>query len=250
LYKINRNGFFLKRLKQFKEFKFQIMFRKITIFIILIINGFSSNAQNSSTKWYQIKQIDSIMHFTWDYNIGGLIEVEVTIHNQKTVSQCAGSIGFRDLRLATKPKPIIKLFHLKDGKRAEMHWDKPAATPTPMLLSDGSCVLLPSDSIHMHATRKKDVFKLTFEMRKSCNLSDSTLVRTRLYWSKDSWANPTKDHLLTEQVLPFGKTITLTGKYSMDKMDKNGFLFLQIVDEKGNSLLESEAIFAETAKNE
>ncbi|MEY4936855.1 MAG: hypothetical protein RIS64_3214 [Bacteroidota bacterium] len=216
------------------------MLKKIIIFITLVVNVFVSTAQNLPNKYYQMKHIDSIMYFTWDYKIGGLIEIEVTIDNKTTKSQCAGSIGFRESRLATKPKPQIKLFHLKDGKRLEMRL-RLTAMP---ILSDGLCVLLTSDS--MRAKRKKDVFQLTFDMKKSCNLPDSTLVRTRLYWSKDSWANPETDHLLTEQVLPFGKTVTLTGKYSMDKMDKNGFLFLQIVDEKGNSLLISEAIFAET----
>jgi hypothetical protein len=231
----------LKVIKELKKFKFQIMLKKIIIFIILIINAFAASAQTPKY-FYHLERRDSILYLKWDRNIGGSIEIEVLVNGEKTLYRCPSSDGERELRLGVKPKPKIKVSRKDDNQTVAMELDKPAATP-PLLLSDGSCILLPSDS--MRAKRKKDVFQLTFEMKKSCNLSDSTLVRTRLYWSVDSSPNPARDHLLTEQILPFGKKRTLTGKYSMDKVDKNGFLFLQIVDEKGNLLLVSEAIFAE-----
>jgi hypothetical protein len=218
------------------------MLKKIIIFIAFIINAFAIYAQPSPKYFYQIERKGSMLHLTWDRNIGGSIEIEVIVNGKKTRYRCPSTDGERELRLGVEPKPEIKVFR-KDGNQSiAMELAKPVAAPSP-LLSDGSCILLISDSLY--ATRTKELFQLKFDMIKNCNLSDSTLVRTRLYWSKDSWANPETDLLLREQDLSFGKNKTVTGKYSMDKMVKNGFLFLQIVDEKGNPLLRSDAIAVE-----
>jgi hypothetical protein len=218
------------------------MLKKIIIFIVLIINVFVVTAQQSPKYFYQMKRNGSMLHLKWNRDMGGLIEIEVIVNGQKTLYHCPSEEGERELRLGTEPKPKIKLFRKADNQMVAMELDSPAAAP---LLSDGLCILLISDS--MYATRKKDFFQLKFNIEKNCTLSDSILVKTRLYWSKDSWANPTKDALLSEQDLPFGKNKTLSGKYSMDKMNKNGFLFLEIVDEKGNTLFTSEAIAVEIA---
>ncbi len=213
------------------------MLKKIIIFIVLIVNGFISNAQN---KFYRKVHKADTLYVKWFHISDGLIEIEVTINGDKTLFRHPSADVDCQIRLATKPKPQIKVFHITGQRRELLPLEVPAAIPR---LSDGSCILLISDS--MYATRKKDFFQLKFDISKNCNLSNSMLVKTRLYWSEDSWANPTKDLLLSEQDLPFGENL-ISGKYSMDKLVKNGFLFLQIVDEKGNSLFVSEAIFAKT----
>ena len=216
------------------------MLKKIFIFIILIINVFVVNAQVASKNEYYLERRGSMLYLKWDRAIGGSIEIEVSVNGEKMLYRCPSSDGERELRLGMKPEPKIKVRRKYQNQTIAMEL-KMVAAPR---LSDGSCILLISDS--MHATRKKDLLQLKFDMIKNCNLSDSTMVRTRLYWSKDSWANPKTDPLLSEQDLPFGNNQMLSGKYSIGKMDKNGFLFLQIVDEKGNSLFISETIFAKT----
>jgi hypothetical protein len=214
------------------------MLKKYLIFIILFINGFIAIAQSHDTT-YRLRWEKSKLYLQWT-RTDGTLEIEVTTHGKAQHYHCPAANGTWELRLDQKEEPTVKIYRKLNG-RLELWALRVQAVP---LLSDGLCVQLPSETIS--ATRQKDVFTLTFDMQKSCNVSDSTLVKTRLYWSKDSWANPKIDILLQEQDLPFGNQIHLLGKYNLEKGAKNGFLFLQIIDEKGNILLTTETIAAES----
>lgn len=215
------------------------MFKKYLIFIILFINGFIAIAQSLDNK-YSFHWSPPKLYLSWDKNMGDSLEIEIIGKGQKHSHKCRTADGTWEDRMPQQTEePIVRVYLCANGKRQRL------PPPTAFnFLKDGLCVQLPSET--MSATRQKEVFTLTFDMQKSCNVSDTTLVKTRLYWSKDSWANPKIDILLQEQDLPFGNQIHLSGKYNLEKGAKNGFLFLQIIDEKGNILLTTETIAAES----
>ncbi|MEN9612126.1 MAG: hypothetical protein RLZZ628_2940 [Bacteroidota bacterium] len=217
------------------------MFKKYLIFIVLIFNyllitGFNQNPLPPKTYHIWHERATATIYLRWDKSLSGSIDIEITVNGKTTQHNCPSKNGTWESRLPTEPKPQIKVFHRTDKSRELMELSK-IAIPT---VSDGLCVQWTTET--MKATHQKNQFTFIFDMTKSCNLPDTILVRTRLYWSKDAWVNLKTDSLLKEQLLPFGKQIQIEGIYNMDKSNKKGFLFLEIVDEHGKSLRTSEAV--------